>query len=87
MQPPKVKLMAADGRSIPDYFLPFEPRPQVDAQSSQDVQLRYWLDAEDMKGALALEVDGKTIPIKGANAFDLNSIKNDEEKVIQPGAW
>jgi hypothetical protein len=87
LQTPKVKLLAGGEREVPSYFLPFDPVPEVPANSAQDVQLRYWLEAEDLKGALTLEVDGKTLPIKGASAFDLDSMKNEEEKVIQPGTW
>jgi hypothetical protein len=87
MRAPKVKLLAAKGREIPSYFLPFDPVPEVPADSAQDVQLRYWLEAADLQGALTLEVDGKTLAIKSAAAFDLNSMKNSDEKVIPAGAW
>jgi hypothetical protein len=87
MHPPKVKLVAAGGRVVPEFFLPFEPRPEVAPGASQDVQLRYWLEWSDLKGALTLEVDGKTLAIKGKEPFDLNSMENDVEKVLQPGSW
>jgi hypothetical protein len=87
MQAPKVKLLGEKGREIPSYFLPFDPVPEVAAHSALDVQLRYWLEASDLKESLNLEVDGRRLPIKGSNAFDLNSIKNEEERVMQPGAW
>lgn len=87
MRSPKVKLLTAKGREIPSYFLPFDPVPEVPADSAQDVQLRYWLEAADLQGALTLEVDGKTLAIKSAASFDLNSMKNSDEKVIPAGAW
>jgi hypothetical protein len=87
MRSPKVKLLAAKGREIPSYFLPFDPVPEVPPDSAQDVQLRYWLEAADLQGALTLEIDGKTLAIKSAGAFDLSSVKNNEEKAILPGEW
>jgi hypothetical protein len=87
MRAPKVKLLAAKDREIPSYFLPFDPVPEVPPDSAQDVQLRYWLETADLQGPLTLEVDGKTLAIKSAGAFDLNSMKNSDEKVIPPGAW
>lgn len=87
MQTPKVKLLTGKGHEAPSFFLPFDPVPEVSAKSAQDVQLRYWLDAADLQGALTLEVDGKTLPVKSAKAFDLNAMKNDEEKVIEPETW
>jgi hypothetical protein len=87
MRSPKVKLLAPKGREIPSYFLPFDPVPEIPPHSAQDVQLRYWLETADLQGALSLEVDGKTLAIKSEGAFDLNSVKNNEEKVISPGAW
>lgn len=87
MQPPKVRLLTADGRDIPEFFLPIEPRPEVPAGSSQDVQLRYWLQAADLEGTLTLEVDGNSLTIKGAGSFDLKSMENGVEKVIQPEGW
>jgi hypothetical protein len=86
MTTPKVKLVAAGGREVPEFFL-IEPRPEIEPQSTEDVQLRYWLEEGDLKAALTLEVDGKTLAIKGGEPFELSSIKNGEEKVLQPGAW
>ena len=87
MTEPKVTLLTAKGRKVPGYYLPFEPPPEVEPRTTQDLQLRYWLEASDLQGTLTLEVDGKSLAIKGGNAFDLNALKNEEEKVIQPGAW
>ena len=57
------------------------------AKSSQDVQLRYWLDAADLQDALTLEVDGKKLEVKSEKAYDLNGMTNGKEKVIDAGAW
>jgi hypothetical protein len=87
LQAPHVKLLAANNREVPSFFLPFDPVPEVAANSALDVQLRYWLEASDLGGPLELEVAGKRLAIKGAGSFDLKSMGNGEEKVIQPGAW
>lgn len=87
MQAPKVKLLTGKGREVPSFFLPFDAVPEVAPKSTQDVQLRYWLETADLQGALSLEVDGKTLEVKGDKAFDLTAVKNGEEKVIGQGEW
>lgn len=87
MQSPKVKLLSTRGNEVPSFFLPFDPIPQVPAQSTQDVQLRYWLETADLQGALTLHVGDRTLPVKGVAAFDLNTLKNGEEKVVREGEW
>lgn len=87
LQSPRVKLLAVNGHEIPGFFLPFEQQPEVAANSTQDVQLRYWLEAADLQGALKLEVDGGRIDVKTAKAFDLNSLKNAEKKTLNHGEW
>lgn len=87
MQAPKVKLLAAAGREVPSYFLPFDPVPEIPPQSSQDVQLRYWLESADLKEALTLHVEANTAMVKSGTPFDLETIKNGEEKIFTPASW
>lgn len=87
LQPPKVRLLAAKGREIPPFFLPFEKQPEIPAHTSQVVQLRYWLDASDLQGALELEVDRRIVEVKGAKPFDLATLKNGEKKALGAGEW
>jgi hypothetical protein len=87
MQAPKVRLLTGKGRDVPSFFLPFDPVPEVPPKSSQDVQLRYWLEAADLQDALTLEVDGKRLEVKSEKAFDVNAMANGEEKVIEAGKW
>jgi len=87
LQSPKARLLTANGREIPSFFLPFEKQPEVPARSTQDVQLRYWVDAADLQGAIKLEVDGKTVVVKGAKVFDLMTMKNAEKKIFNEGQW
>ena len=87
MQSPKVRLVTGKGREVASFFLPFDPVPEVAAGSSQDVQLRYWLEAADVQESLSLEVAGKTVPVKSAKPFDLNAMKSGDKKVIDAGGW
>ena len=86
MQAPAVKLLAQN-REIPGFYLAFEPAPEVAPNATQDVQLRYWLEAGDLKGPLTLEVNGQKVEIKGAQPFDLESLKSTEKKTFTSGSW
>ncbi len=87
LQSPMARLLSGSDREIPGFYLPFDSVPGVAANSTQDVQLSYWLEAADFLGALKLEVDGRRIDVKGARTFDLNSLKNTEKKTFNPGEW
>jgi hypothetical protein len=87
LQPPAARLLTAKGREVPGFFLPFQQQPEVAAKSAEDVQLRYWLEATDLADALRLEVNGKSVEVKSAKAFDLNSMKNADKKTFNPGEW
>jgi hypothetical protein len=87
LQPPHVRLLTGSGREIPGYFLPFEPQPEIAPGTTQDVQLRYWLEKKDLQEALTLEVNGIQAKVKGGGAFDLETLKNKEPKTFQPDAW
>jgi len=87
LQSPKARLLGAKGREIASFFLPFEQLPEIPGKSTQDVQLRYWLEAADLQGALNLDVEGRTVAVKTAKAFDLNSLKHGDKKTLNPGEW
>ena len=87
LQTPKARVLNGKGREIPSFFLPFDAPPEVPPQSTQDVQLRYWLDAADFQGAITLEVDGKSVALKNTKPFDLNTIKNAEKKTVTGIEW
>jgi hypothetical protein len=87
LQPPHVRLLTGSGRELPGFFLPFEPQPQIAPGTTQDVQLRYWLEKKDLQEALTLEVNGIQAKVKGAGAFDLEALKNKEPKTFQPDGW
>ena len=87
LQPPQVRLLTGSGREIPGFFLPFEPQPEIAPGTTQDVQLRYWLGKEDLQESLTLEVNGNQAKVKGAGAFDLESLKSKEAKTFLPDSW
>ncbi len=87
LQPPTATLRSATGREIQGFYLPFEPQPEVAAGSTQDVQVRYWVEAADLEGALRLEVDGRIVEVKSAKSFDLSAMKNGEARTFNAGEW
>lgn len=87
MQSPKVKLLAGKNREVPGYFLPFEKQSEIAPNTTQDVQLRYWLEGADLQGALKLEVIGETLEVKSDRPFDLQTMKNGDKKTFKPGEW
>jgi len=84
---PQVRLLTDKGREVPSFFLAFADAPTVSPRSVADVELRYWLDAKDLAGALRLEVNGSTVQVKGAKAFDLQAAKQGEKHTFQPADW
>ena len=87
LQSPQARLLNAKGREIAAFFLPFDAPPEVPPNSTQDVQLRYWLDAVDLQGALTLEVNGKSVAVKNAKPLDLSTLKNAEKKTVTGLDW
>ena len=87
LQSPDARLLSATGREIPGFYLPFDPLPEVAANSTQDVLIRFWLGAADLQGALRFEVKGRSIEVKSSKAFDLKTLKNLEERTFNPGEW
>jgi hypothetical protein len=84
---PAVRLVTGDGREVPSFFLPFDPLPEVAANSTQETQLRYWLEGKDLQGTLTLEIDGLHLLLKDDTAMDIKLLKNGEEAVIKTPRW
>lgn len=87
MQAPAVRLLTSGGREVPSFFLPFAPAPEVPAKSTQDVQLRYWLEAGDLQQGLKLEIQGRTLEVKSTSPLSIDSLKNGEKKVFTGLDW
>ena len=84
---PDVRLLTSGGREIPSFFLAFDAIPQVPARTTQDVQLRYWLEAADLKQGLTLEVQGRTLEVKSSTPLDIESLKNGEKTTFTRVDW
>jgi len=87
MSPPAVRLVTAAGREIATFFLPFEKLPEVPAKSSQQVQLRYWLEKQDLQGAITLHVKEHKLEVKSASPLDIEALKNGEPRTVNAVNW
>lgn len=85
--PPFARLLNAAGKEVPAFFLPIEPPPTLDPQTTADVRLRFWLETTDLAGALTLELDGTPLPIKSAKPFDLTPLTNAKAVVVEGLDW
>ncbi len=83
LQPPDVKLATGDGKEVPPYILPVEKPPQIAAQTTQSVRLRYWLEASHLNGSLTLDVRGAKAEVKTAEPLDLSKLENSKPKLWQ----
>lgn len=80
LQPPDVKLITSDGKEVPPFILASEKPPEISAQTSKNVRLRYWLDETHLKGALSLDIRGTKAEVKSAAPFDLKQLENQKPK-------
>lgn len=87
MQPPEVRLVSGSGREIPPFFLPFEPQPEISPGATQDVQLRYWLEAADLQNTLTLKVGERSLVVKSATPLDVETLKNGEKQTFTSAEW
>jgi hypothetical protein len=80
LQPPDVKLLTGDGKEVPPFILATEKPPQIAAQTSQDVRLRYWLDKSHLVGTLSLDIRGSTAEVKTAVPLEVEKLENRKPK-------
>lgn len=83
LQPPDVKLTTGDGKEVPPYILPVEKPPQIAAQTTQSVRLRYWLEASHLNSSLTLDVRGAKAEVKSATPLDLSKLESKKPKLWQ----
>lgn len=78
LTPPQVRLLAGGDaeREVPPFLLPAERPPEVSPGATSEVRLRYWLEADDLKGALWLQLGEEKIRVKSDSAFDLEQLEN-----------
>ncbi len=87
MQPPDVRLINAAGKDVPPFILPVERPPTVEAQTTADLRLRFWLEKADLQGALTLEIRGQKLEVKNSTPVDLEKLENAKPKVWTSAAW
>jgi hypothetical protein len=87
MQPPDVRLINAAGKDVPPFILPVERPASVEAQTTSDIRLRFWLEKADLTGPLTLEIRGQKLEVKNSTPFDLEKLENKKPKVWTNTAW
>ena len=87
MQPPDVRLINAAGKDVPPFILPVERPPTVEAQTTADIRLRFWLEKTDLIGALTLDIRGQRLEVKSATPLDLEKLENKKPRVWTSAAW
>lgn len=60
---PTVSVQTESGQAVPEFFLAFAPRQVVNANSEEEVELRYWLDAGQRSHPLWLEIAGDRLAL------------------------
>lgn len=87
LQPPRVKLVTTSGRTVPPFFLPFDPPQEVPAKSAQTVKLRYWLERADLSGGLKLAIGDDQLDVKSSASFDIETLENKRPAVLSGTDW
>jgi hypothetical protein len=81
LQPPDVKLLTTEGKEVPPFILASEKPPEIEAQTSKNVRLRYWLAQENLKSGLKLNIRGATAEVKSDTILDLETLENQKIKI------
>jgi hypothetical protein len=87
MQPSDVRLLNAAGKEVPPFTLPVERPPSVEAQTTGDIRLRFWLEKADLGGSLTLEIRGQKLEVKNGTPLDLEKLENGKPRVWTSAAW
>lgn len=87
LQPPDVRLTNAAGKDVPPFILPVERPPSIEAQTTSDVRLRFWLEKADLSGPLTLEIRGQKLEVKNTTPLDLEKLENAKPKVWSGAEW
>ncbi len=81
LQPPDVKLLTTEGQEVPPFILAPEKPPEIGAQTSKNVRLRYWLDQDHLKAGLNLDIRGETAEVKSTTSLNLETLENQKTKI------
>lgn len=87
MQPPDVRLINAAGKDVPFFILTHERAPSVEAETTSDVRLRFWLEKTDLAGSLTLDIRGQKLEVKSNTPLDLEKLENTKPKVWTSADW
>lgn len=86
-QLPDVRLINAAGKDVPPFILPVERPATVEAQSTADLRLRFWLEKAELAGSLTLDIRGQKLEVKNNTPLDLEKLENAKPKVWTSSAW
>jgi len=87
MQPPDVRLINAAGKDVPPFILPVERPASIEAQTTSDLRLRFWLEKADFAGSLTLDIRGQKLEVKNGTLFDLEKLENAKPKIWTSANW
>ncbi|MFO1484412.1 MAG: hypothetical protein U1F71_13720 [Verrucomicrobiaceae bacterium] len=87
MQPPDVRLINAAGKDVPPFILPIERPASIEAQTTSDLRLRFWLEKADLVGPLTLDIRGQKLEVKNSAPLDLEKLENKKPKVWTSTGW
>lgn len=87
LQPPDVRLINAAGKDVPPFILPAEKPASIEAQTTSDLRLRFWLEKTDLAGPLTLDIRGQTLEVKSNAPLDLEKLENKKPKVWTGAGW
>lgn len=87
MQPPDVRLINAAGKDVPPFILPVERPASIEAQTTSDLRLRFWLEKADLAGSLTLDIRGQKLEVKNSTPLDLEKLENKKPKMWTSAAW
>lgn len=87
LQPPDVRLINAAGKEVPPFILPAEKPASIEAQTTSDIRLRFWLEKTDLTGSLTLDIRGQTLEVKSSAPLDLEKLENKKPKVWTSANW
>lgn len=82
-----MRLLNAAGKDVPVFILPTEKPASVEANTTSDVRLRFWLEKPDLAGPLTLDVRGQKLEVKNSTPLDLEKLENGKPKVWPGTDW
>ena len=84
-----VRLVTSGGSSVPRFFLPFDPPPQLGGEGNNIVDLRFWLPVEQLSEGLWLEWGSDRLLVKGEGIAPdwIESLAPGIEVAVEGSEW